>query len=134
MDSALRFGDETVLAVLAALLMFRYLPRGFRNSDLRQDVARLLARPANSLKPGQMTYQLRRLRLHGLIARIPGTHRYLVTETGQQIALFYLLSVARTIRPLAATPPPPGTTQRLLHALQTAVNTNPNQSRQAVKT
>lgn len=27
-------------------------------------------------RPGRMTYDLRRLRLHGLIERIPKTHRY----------------------------------------------------------
>jgi hypothetical protein len=30
-----------------------------------------------------MTYDLRRLRLHGLIARLPHTHRYEVTAQGQ---------------------------------------------------
>ena len=31
---------------------------------------------------GQITYDLRRLRVHGLIERIPRTHRYQVTDTG----------------------------------------------------
>ena len=31
---------------------------------------------------GQISYDLRRLRIHGLIERIPGTHRYLPTLTG----------------------------------------------------
>ena len=35
-----------------------------------------------------MTYDLRRLRLHGLIQRIPHTHRYRVTDTGLQSAMF----------------------------------------------
>jgi hypothetical protein len=29
-----------------------------------------------------MTYDLRRFRLHGLIERVVGTHRYTVTPTG----------------------------------------------------
>ncbi|THJ24989.1 hypothetical protein E7Y31_23520, partial [Candidatus Frankia alpina] len=33
-------------------------------------------------------YDLRRLRLHGLIERIPGTHRYQIIPTGQRHALF----------------------------------------------
>jgi hypothetical protein len=36
-----------------------------------------------------MTYDLRRLRLHALIRRIPGTHRYCVTAQGLRIALFF---------------------------------------------
>jgi len=101
--------DPMVLAVLTALLMFRFLPQGFRNgalfsiANLRRDVSQLLARPAHDLSPGQMTYQLRRLRLRGLIKRIPGTQRYEVTDTGQRMAVFWLGSLSQTIRPLATT-------------------------------
>ena len=35
-----------------------------------------------------MSYDLRRLRLHGLIERIPRTHRYQVTGTGLTEAMF----------------------------------------------
>jgi DNA-binding PadR family transcriptional regulator len=35
---------------------------------------------------GQITYDLRRLRLHGLIERIPKTHRYRITAKGLRIA------------------------------------------------
>ena len=35
-----------------------------------------------------MTYDLRRLRLHGLIERVPHTHRYHVTDTGLPTAIF----------------------------------------------
>ena len=96
--SGLKFGDPTVLAVLTAVLMFRHLPQGFTNSTLRQ----LLARPAQDLKPGLMTYHLRRLRLRGLITRIPKTHRYELTDTGHRAALFYITSLSRVIRPTAA--------------------------------
>jgi hypothetical protein len=46
-----------------------------------------------------MTYQLRRLRLHGLIERIPRTHRYRLTDFGRRTALFLPRLYARTIRP-----------------------------------
>lgn len=35
-----------------------------------------------------MTYDLRRLRMHGLIHRIPHTNRYQVTDTGLSTAIF----------------------------------------------
>jgi len=35
-----------------------------------------------------MTYDLRRLRLHSLIERVPHTHRYRVTDTGLHTAMF----------------------------------------------
>ena len=46
-----------------------------------------------------MTYDLRRLRLHGLIARIPHTHRYELTHFGKRVALFYTKLNARILRP-----------------------------------
>ena len=64
--SALRFADAPVQALLSALLVFRLLPRGFSNRDLRDHWAPLLGRAPEALTPGQMTYHLRRLRLHGL--------------------------------------------------------------------
>ena len=36
-----------------------------------------------------MTYDLRRLRAHGLIARIPHTRRYQITDTGLTQALLF---------------------------------------------
>ena len=45
-----------------------------------------------------MTYHLRRLRLRGLITRLPRTHRYEVTNKGHRAALFYTTSLARVIR------------------------------------
>ena len=87
--AALRFGDTRVHALLAALVVFRLLPNGFANRDLRAHVAPLLGRTAESMTAGQMTYDLRRLRLHGLIERIPGTHRYRPTGPGFDAATFF---------------------------------------------
>jgi hypothetical protein len=86
--AALRFGDPRVHALLAALVVFRLLPNGFANRDLRAHLAPLLGRSAESMTAGQMTYDLRRLRLHGLIERIPHTHRYRPTEHGFRAAVF----------------------------------------------
>jgi hypothetical protein len=47
----------------------------------------------------RMSYQLRRLRLHGLIDRIPGTHRYRVTTQGGRTALFCTRVSNRLLRP-----------------------------------
>ena len=86
--AGLRLGDPRVHALLAALCVFRLLPRGFANRDLRPIMAQLLGVPAESITPGKMTYDLRRLRQHGLIERIPHTFRYQVTDTGLAHALF----------------------------------------------
>ena len=57
--AGLRLGDPRVHALLAALCVFRLLPRGFANRDLRPILAQLLGVPAESITPGKMTYDLR---------------------------------------------------------------------------
>jgi hypothetical protein len=97
--SALRFADLTVQALLSALLVFRLLPRGFSNRDLRNHWAPLMGKTPQSITPGQMTYHLRRLRLHGLIERLPKTHRYRLTDKGWRTALFGTRVYNRVLRP-----------------------------------
>ncbi len=93
---ALRFGDPRVMALLQAVTAFAHLPCGFRNRDLRPSVAALLGRPYTA---SQMSYDLRRLRLKGLIHRIPGTHRYTATTYGLKAAFFYSKLYLRILRP-----------------------------------
>jgi hypothetical protein len=94
--SALRFEDERVHALLHALVLFRLLPDGFSNADLRERLEPLRGR---HLTPGAVTYDLRRLRLHGVIRRIPRTHRYEVTARGLRYALFFTRTFDRVFRP-----------------------------------
>ena len=97
--SALRFADPLVQALFAALLVFRLLPRGFSNRELRDHWAPLLGKSSQSITPGQMTYHLRRLRLHGLIERVPKTHRYRVADAGWRTMLFCTRCYNRVLRP-----------------------------------
>ncbi len=48
---------------------------------------------------GRMSYDLRRLRLHGLIGRIPKTHRYRLTDEGLRVTLFFSRVYLRILRP-----------------------------------
>ncbi len=82
----LALGQARSHALLSALLIFRLLPRGFTHRQLREHVAQLRGLPA--ITAGQMSYDLRRLRSHGLIERIPRTHRYRVTDLGLHTAMF----------------------------------------------
>jgi Protein of unknown function (DUF2637) len=61
--------------------------------------ARLLG---TSYSASQMTYDLRRLRLNGLIRRIEHTHTYVLTLDGQRLAIFYTKVYNRLLRPLGA--------------------------------
>lgn len=101
--SALRFGDPTTHALLHLLVMFVFLPTGFRNRDLRTHFAALLGEDPHTMTQGRMTYHLRRLRLHGLIERIKGTHAYRVTPKGLRIAFLFIRTYNRILRPEMAT-------------------------------
>ena len=95
----MRFGDPRVQALLAALLSFRVLPEGFQNRDLRETVSPLIGLPVSEYSRGRMTYDLRRLRLHGLIESISGIKRYRVTHDGKRTALCNRRTYARALRP-----------------------------------
>jgi len=75
---------------------------GFRNRDLRPHVAALLGRDLTTYSRGAMTYDLRRLRLHGLIQRVAAAHRYTLTSFGLRVAFFSSKVHLRILRPASA--------------------------------
>jgi hypothetical protein len=107
--------NPRVQALLAALCAFRLLPNGFTNRDLRTHLAPLLGLTPEAMTSGQITYDLRRLRIHGLICRIPHSFRYQVTLTGLRQALFLTRLTQRFLIPGLAelTDPSPPVTTRL---------------------
>ena len=121
----LRFADTRVHALLQALLVHRLLPHGFTNRELRTLIAPLLGTTTQHITAGKMTYDLRRLRAHGLIARIPRTRRYQVTDTGLSHALLLTHAHDHLLRAGLAqlTDPDPPASTRLRaadHAYQAA--------------
>jgi hypothetical protein len=125
--AGLRQGDRRAHALLQALLMFRLLPHGFRNRDLRGLLAGLLAKNVDDISAGQATYDLRRLRAHGLINRVPGSHRYRVTDTGLHHAMLLTHLQTRLIQPGLAQltdpdPPSPTTLRTAARAYQRALD------------
>jgi hypothetical protein len=98
----LRFGDRRVMALFVALTSFSHLLHGFRNRDLRALVATLLEADPNAYSPGRMTYDLRRLRLKGIIFRRAGTNRYFLTPYGWKVARLFSRLEARVFRPAMA--------------------------------
>jgi hypothetical protein len=85
--AGLPLGHRRAHALLQALLVFRLLPNGFRNRDVRDLLAGLLGKDTDQISPGQVSYDLRRLRAHGLIERIPGSHRYQTSDRGLHHAM-----------------------------------------------
>ncbi len=114
-------------ALLSVLVVFRLLPVGFSNKDLRTHLAPLLGLDPQTMTAGRMTYDLRRLRLHGIITRIPHTHRYQVTPFGLRVAMLFTRTYARVLRPELALVLDPHAIdtplRRQLERLDTTLNT-----------
>ena len=100
---ALRFGDPRVMALAGALCTTLLAATGITNKSLRALMTGLLHAPYT---PGQMTYDLRRLRLAGLIRRIERTNHYVLTPDGAKVAVFYTKLHNRLLRPLLAADQP----------------------------
>jgi hypothetical protein len=103
--AGLRFGDRRVHALMHALCLFALTPTGFRHREIRRHVAQLLARDPDTYPAGAVTYDLRRLRLHGLIERVPRSHRYRLTATGARVAMFHARLYTRALRPVCSLQP-----------------------------
>ena len=101
---AFRFGDQRAMALAGALCLVVHCVTGITNKSLRGHVAGLLARDYSS---SQMSYDLRRLRLHGLIERTSGTNTYTLTSEGIRVAFFYTKLQSRLPRPLLEADQPP---------------------------
>jgi hypothetical protein len=92
------------LALLAAVSRGEFTVNGLRNRDLR----RLLYGEDSAVAPeevrrraGRVTRQLRLLRAHGLLQKVPHTHRYQVTAQGREIITAILTARHTPIAQLA---------------------------------
>jgi len=112
---AFRFGDSRAMALAGALCCVVHAVTGFTNHSLRGLVAGLLG---TDYTTNQMTYDLRRLRLHGLIERAPRTHTYRLTPEGLRVAVFYTKLHRRLLGPLLDADKPPAPPD-VRHALAT---------------
>jgi len=93
---ALRFGDPRVMALTGALAVTTNMVTGFTNRSLRTQVAALLGAPYSQ---AQASYDLRRLRLKGLVRRLEHSNTYVLTGDGQRVAIFYTKLHQRLLRP-----------------------------------
>ena len=94
--AGLCFGDQRVMAILAALVGFCHLVAGFTNRQLVERTGNLLHAPYTSR---QATYDLRRLKRKGLISKITGTRRYQLTSLGRRVAVLFTKAYGRVLVP-----------------------------------
>jgi len=117
---AFRFGDTRAMALAGALHHVLNAVTGFTNKSLRAHVAGLLG---HEYTQHQMSYDLRRLRLHGLIQRLPRSNTYVLTDEGIRVAVFYTKLQNRLLRPLLDADQPPARLARGPVARATANST-----------
>ena len=119
---ALRFGDQRAMALAGALCHHLPAVTGFTNKSLRGLVAGHLGQEYSTSK---MSYDLRRLRLHGLIQRRPHSNTYILTNEGIRVAVFYTKLQNRLLRPLLDADKPPAKIEirRALQTIDNAVKT-----------
>jgi hypothetical protein len=101
---ALRFGDQRAKALAGALCVALNTVVGFTNKSLRVFVSQLLD---GSYNTNQMTYDLRRLRLKGLVTRVEHTNTYTMSESGIRFSVTYTKLGHRVPSPLLAADHPP---------------------------
>ena len=92
------------MALVGALCACLHVVAGFTNRSLRAQVATLLGAEYST---GQMSHDLRRLRMKGLIVRLPRSNTYVLTPDGQRIAIFYTKLHNQLLRPLTVANDPP---------------------------
>ena len=93
---ALKFGQPRVMALFLSLTMFQHLIDGFHNCDLKASAISFLGVTEEQYAASQMTCDLRRLRLKGLI------FRYFLTPYGWKLARLFTRLEARVFRPAVA--------------------------------
>jgi hypothetical protein len=99
--SGFTFGDSMVLALMSCLLVYRFQIHGLTNKELRGMLVEMTGTCTADWTAGRMTYQLRRLRLRGLIVREAGSQRYRITDWGLRTAAFYTSCFRQVIYPNA---------------------------------
>jgi len=112
----MRFPDPRVQALLAACCALALRPAGFTSRDLRHLLAPQLGKDPEDMTGGQISYDLRRLRAHQIIERIPHSRTYQLTADGLSTALFFTRLTRRVIIPglaeITGAGPPPGSPLR----------------------
>jgi hypothetical protein len=102
---AMRIGDAHDIALLKAISRGEFAINGFRNRDLRC-VLHPESSPTSTKEQrrlaARMGRQIRLLRAHGLIQKVPKSHLYRLSPRGQRLAAALLAARTTSLKKLAA--------------------------------
>jgi len=102
---ALRLGDPSDIALLRAISRGEFATSGFRNRDLRAllfPAKRNLSDVEIRRISARVTRLLRILRAHGVIKKIPKSHRYRLTAKGNLLTATLFAARSATVKDLIA--------------------------------
>ena len=100
---ALNPWSEKDAALLTAVSRGEYTINGLRNRDVRRQLwPKVGTDQAERRRAGAVTRQLRLLRAHGLLRKVSGTHRYVVTPGGRKIITALLAARQADVEQLTA--------------------------------
>jgi len=100
---ALNPWSEKDAALLAAVSRGEYAINGMRNRDVRRRLwTKVGTDKAERRRAGVVTRQLRLRRAHGLLRKVSGTHRYVVTQGGRKIITALLAARQADVEQLTA--------------------------------
>ncbi len=103
---ALRIGDADDLALLRTISHGEFATAGFRNRDLCRllhPTPRHLSTSEKRRRSARMSRALRLLRAHGVIKKIPKTHRYRLTNNGHLLTAAVFAVREATLEQLVGT-------------------------------
>jgi hypothetical protein len=92
----LRFGEPRTMALLGSIAAFAHVIGGLTNKSLRTQMA---AHWRAEYSSAQASYDLRRLRLKGLVERVEGSNTYRVTPHGLRVSAFFTQLATRVVVP-----------------------------------
>ena len=99
--AGIRIQDKRVIRLFEVLLHAGTSMGGLSTKQIHESVIRRFGLKDKSYRLSSVSYDLRKLKGHGLVERADGRYRYRLTEKGQRVAVLFLMFHQRLCGPLA---------------------------------
>ena len=98
--TGIRISDSRIMRAIKALAKSSNLIHGFNNKELRREIIIKNGLKEEEYPSTKMGYDLKRLLVKGLIKKIVGTYKYVLTELGIKICKILLLLKEKILNPI----------------------------------